>query len=528
MRILAVIPARAGSKAIPNKNIRIINNHPMVYYAIHNAMTSSYITDVIVTTDSDEILSIADQMGAKTRIRSKELCADNVTLDPVIIDAIPKDTEWDYVVTLQPTSPALTVETLDKAIKYTISSGFDTVISVCNRPHLAWKEEDGDFVPCYDKRLNRQDLPAYFEETGAFFIFKYRTGITEQISGRIGIYEVPDREAVVDDFIKAEFLMQQRRVGIYVNGNNQIGLGHIYRMIELADALYVKPDIIYNKTITPKEFFGSTTHTLIAVNNSSDVINLCKKENYSIFINDILSTDFDYMQSLRNQLSDARVINFEDINEGHGFADYVFNALLSHSERPCTFTGSKYYFAGKGYLGYNKIKIKDHIENVLISFGGADPKGYTERVLKIVSSESYSSLHFTVVLGRALRDPDSLMKRFASDNIDFVFNVKNMPELISNADIGITSCGRTAYEFALLGLPTIAMAQNSREEDHHFVREENGFKYLGTDPEDVTIEKAISSYIRSSKEFRLTCQQKMIKTDLSEGRKTILRVINYE
>ena len=63
MNIVAIIPARAGSKAIPNKNIRSINGHPMIYYAINNAIQSKYITDIIVSTDSEEVRIIANQMG---------------------------------------------------------------------------------------------------------------------------------------------------------------------------------------------------------------------------------------------------------------------------------------------------------------------------------------------------------------------------------------------------------------------------------------------------------------------------------
>ena len=81
MRILAVIPARAGSKGIPNKNIRLINNKPLIYYSIDNARNSKYITDVVVTTDSPEIEVIAKQMGVKSKTRCPELCADDVTLD---------------------------------------------------------------------------------------------------------------------------------------------------------------------------------------------------------------------------------------------------------------------------------------------------------------------------------------------------------------------------------------------------------------------------------------------------------------
>lgn len=63
MKILAVIPARAGSKAIPNKNIRIVEEHPLIYYSIKNAIDSEYVTDIIVTTDSPEVRIIATQMG---------------------------------------------------------------------------------------------------------------------------------------------------------------------------------------------------------------------------------------------------------------------------------------------------------------------------------------------------------------------------------------------------------------------------------------------------------------------------------
>ena len=99
MKILAIIPARAGSKGIPNKNIRIIGEHPLVYYSIKNALESEMITDVIVSTDSPEVRIIAHQMGAQIRWRNAALCGDAITLDAVIADAIPKG-NWDYIVTM--------------------------------------------------------------------------------------------------------------------------------------------------------------------------------------------------------------------------------------------------------------------------------------------------------------------------------------------------------------------------------------------------------------------------------------------
>ena len=142
MKVLAVIPARAGSKGIPNKNLRLINNHPLIYYAINNAKSSKYITDIVVSTDSPVVEAIAIQMGVNVRLRRPELSGDSVTLDAVIYDAA-KNYTADYVISMQPTSPTLTPQTLDNAIEYALRHDTDTLISAINKPHLAWLK-DGD------------------------------------------------------------------------------------------------------------------------------------------------------------------------------------------------------------------------------------------------------------------------------------------------------------------------------------------------------------------------------------------------
>ena len=170
MKILAVIPARAGSRGIPNKNIRIIGGHPLIYYSIKNALSSELITSVIVSTDSAEVAIIAEQMGAKVKWRDVALCGDAVTLDAVIADAVPAEEQWDYIVTMQPTSPTLRVATLDLAIEYTVKNKLDTVISAINAPHLSWGMKNGEKVPNYAERLNRQYLPPCYMETGDFVV----------------------------------------------------------------------------------------------------------------------------------------------------------------------------------------------------------------------------------------------------------------------------------------------------------------------------------------------------------------------
>ena len=530
MKILAVIPARAGSKGIPNKNIRIINGHPLVYYSIKNALNSKMITKVVVSTDSFDVKIIAEQMGAEVKWRDKSLCGDEITLDAVIADAIPQTEIWDYVVTMQPTSPTLRVETLDKAIEYTIYNSLDTVISVINNPHLTWGEKDGKKIPNYTERLNRQYLPPCYSETGAFVISKASI-VTEKtrIGANVDIYELPEDEAqdvdTFDDLRSVAATLEREKVAIYVNGNNKRGIGHIYRALEIADEFYSKPDIFYDINQTNPAVFGETTHRLIPVNGIAELFDICKKENYTIFVNDILTTSIDYMIGLKSVLPNAKIINFEDDGEGIVKADLVFNALYHDGDLPQVKAGEKYYISGKTFMFYKPIEIKDNVQRVFISFGGADPQNYSDRLLEIISKDEYRQYEFIVVLGRAKYNVDLLLEYNKYSNITVLYDVSNMPELMSSCDIGITSRGRTGYELAILGIPSISMAQNKREEKHGFVCNENGFSYIGLNPVDEVIKGTLDMYLNMSKSSRMQYHEKLLSHDLRNGRKRVMNII---
>lgn len=531
MKILAIIPARAGSRGIPNKNIRIIGEHPMIYYAIRNAMRSSLITDIVVSTDSPEVRIIAQQMGVQVHWRSAELCGDAVTLDAVIYDAIPKETSWDYIVTMQPTSPTLRVETLDRAIAYTVERKLDTVISAINAPHLSWGEKDGKKVPNYEKRLNRQYLPPCYMETGAFVVSRAAV-VTEQtrFGNAVDVFEVPEDESQdVDTFADLRSVaatLTRQKVGIYVNGNNKRGIGHIYRALEIADEFYVKPDIFFDTNQTDPAVFGSTKHNLIPVNGIAELYEICRKEQYTIFINDILTTSIDYMIGLKTVMPETKIVNFEDDGEGVYKADLVFNALFHEESLPQIKAGEKYYISGKTFMFYKPIPIREKVERVFISFGGADPQNYTDRLLKVISKPAYSVWQFVVVLGRAKHNVENLMRYNQLPNIEVYYDVPNMPELMSSCDIGVTSRGRTGYELAMLGIPSIAMAQNRREEKHGFVCNENGFSYIGLNPTDEIMESTLQMYLKLSRESRLHFQDILLAHDLRGGRKRVMALIN--
>lgn len=534
MKIVAIIPARAGSKGIPNKNIRLIGGHPLVYYAIKNALNSNCITEVVVSTDSPEVRIIAQQMGAKVHWRDSALCADNVTLDAVIADAIPEG-DWDYIVTMQPTSPTLKVETLDIAISSAIKDEVDTLISVVNEPRLSWGIDDstGKVIPNYKERLNRQWLPADYAETGAFVISQASVVTPKtRIGEKVGVFEVSAEEGIdvdtFDDLRCCAAHMEREHVAIYVNGNNKRGIGHIYRALEMADEFYTKPDIYFDINQTNPSVFGNTTHNLIGVDGIADLFNRCREQHYTLFINDILTTSIDYMIGLRSVVPEAKIVNFEDDGEGIVKADLVFNALYHDDELSQVKAGERYYISSKTFLFYQPIKIKEHVERVFVSFGGADPQNYSDRLLKIIArdSERYGKFNFTVVLGRAKLNVDELLKYNELPNIEVLYDVVNMPELMSSCDVAITSRGRTGYELAVLGIPSIAMAQNRREEKHGFVCNENGFTYLGLNPPDEIIKSNLDMYLELSRDSRQRFQNMQLSHDLRNGRKRVMGLIN--
>ncbi len=532
MKILSVIPACEGSKSFPNKNIRMINGKPMIYYIINNAIKSKYITDVIVTTNSNEIITIAKQMGVRVKKRCEDLCNAEVSLDAVVYDLSSEINflEYDYIITMQSIAPTLKVTTLDDAIRRCIEQELDTLISVTNRANFYWKRTKDGVVPLNEKRMNKHQLSPFYMEAGAFLITRSQYICQEsRIGKKCDIYELESDEALdvftFGDLKQAENILSRKAIAFFVNGNSHRGLGHIYRVLQLADELFTKPDIYYDINQTKPEFFGMVNYNLYPINGLEELIEGLKKHSCEILINDILSTTKEYMQALKKNLPKMKIVNFEDEGEGAYLADIVFNALYEGSFASNVRAGSDYYIAPKQFLMCEPIIIKEQVQDVLITFGGADPKSYTNELLNIAKKSKYNKIHFHFILGKAKKDFHELLQE-KKDNITMMYDVTNMPEIMSDCDIAITSRGRTGFELAMLGIPTISVAQNEREQRHNFMSEENGFDYLGINPSEEKLEEALDRLVNSGTQYRKNIQKKMLSKNLHNGRKHIMNLID--
>lgn len=192
-KFLAVIPARGGSKGIPNKNISLINGKPLIQYTIDEALQSRYLDDIIVSTDSVEIASISTELGAQVPyLRPKKLALDHSksidTLLHVIKEQLELNLRYDYAVLLQPTQPLRKYWHIDQAIEKIVDCKQNSLVSISKiKDHpllIRHLKEDGTtekLLP-YNSTVRRQDFPTYYKVNGALYINKINDKLNENTS----------------------------------------------------------------------------------------------------------------------------------------------------------------------------------------------------------------------------------------------------------------------------------------------------------------------------------------------------------
>ncbi|GAB1266420.1 acylneuraminate cytidylyltransferase family protein [Aurantivibrio infirmus] len=178
-QVIALIPARSGSKGLSDKNIRLLNGKPLLAYTIDAAHASGVFDEIVVSSDSDEILTIAESFGAGTHRRDPSLSQDDSAMDPVIAEFIEQGnmSPDTTVILLQPTSPLREGRHIAEALQWFLESSCSSVISVYTIPSKFLKasiQKDNFLVPICDldtAYTRRQDLPTVYMPNGAIYIF---------------------------------------------------------------------------------------------------------------------------------------------------------------------------------------------------------------------------------------------------------------------------------------------------------------------------------------------------------------------
>jgi len=217
--ILAVIPARGGSKGMPRKNIRPLAGKPLVAHTIEDALQAQQINRTIVSTDDTEIAEVSQSYGAEVVMRPPELATDTASSAPVLLHVLSflEQTEGyipSLVVFLQATSPVRQPDDIDNAINVLNKQNADSLFSCCRSDNFYWRLKDGQPTPVnydYQHRPRRQDLEPEYMENGSIYITK--TEILKQhrnhLGGRIAFYEMSLLDSFQIDNEEGFLLLEQ-------------------------------------------------------------------------------------------------------------------------------------------------------------------------------------------------------------------------------------------------------------------------------------------------------------------------------
>jgi CMP-N,N'-diacetyllegionaminic acid synthase len=225
--LLAIIPARGGSKGLPRKNVLPFMGHPLIAHSIMLAQMCPEIDQLVVSTDSDEIAIVAHKYGADVIARPVELAQDITPMWPVLqhaLNAVEQldDRQYGSLMLIDPTSPSRLPEDVAGFAKCLANNPEADGVVCVSQPEFSpfWHcviEKDGwmaDLIPGADSFTRRQDLPTTYRINGLLYLWRrsHVLGASNWRQGRLLKYEVPEHRTIhIDDVYemrKAELLVK--------------------------------------------------------------------------------------------------------------------------------------------------------------------------------------------------------------------------------------------------------------------------------------------------------------------------------
>ena len=325
-----------------------------------------------------------------------------------------------------------------------------------------------------------------------------------------------------------------RKILVRVDGTKNLGLGHIYNLLTILN--HFRKDKILIVMNAKKRLgnykFKEHHYPLAFFKSKQDLQKIIRKFKPDIIFNDILDTKSSYIKT--QSKFNSFIVNFEDLGSGARHANLVFNPIYSSKK-----IHSKNQFFGPTFacirdefrMLYSK---KSHAKKnqILITFGGSDPRNLTKRLLKIFS-EMKLKFRIIVIIGMAfshVNQTEKFVEKMKKDGqkIKIVKNSNLMAKHISESDFVITTNGRTVFEIASLNIPFISISANSREKKHVFSQNSKGGIYLGL-YSAISDQKIRNAIIKMTDlRFQKKCIRNLKRYDLINGVNRVVDKINSE
>ncbi|ARN64728.1 acylneuraminate cytidylyltransferase family protein [Vibrio vulnificus] len=220
-KIVAIIPARGGSKGVPKKNIKELNGKPLIAYSIEHALATKEVDKVVVSTDCNEIAEVAIAFGAEVIYRPDDISGDFASSEDALIHSVNelKSAGWEatHVVFLQCTSPIRNNDDIAKTLSLVLSEQFDSALTVVENHRFLWRTDSNNTaIPVnYDphNRKMRQEIKEY-QENGSIYIMKTEDLINTKcrLNGTIGVH-VMDEDAGYEIDTQIDFKIIEQLIG---------------------------------------------------------------------------------------------------------------------------------------------------------------------------------------------------------------------------------------------------------------------------------------------------------------------------
>ena len=502
-RVVAIVPARGGYDEVPYMNIKKLGPIPLIAHTLQEAAKSCYIDRVVVSTDDEKVAAVARDYGADAPFLRPAELATVPLIKPVIAHAVQfveteQKKKCDLVVMLQATSPFRTAEQIDEALDKLVKEDLDSVVSLREEKALMWRLVDGKLKQAFGKAGRREDMEPLFREDGAIWAMRRETlDSSERLGERVG-YVLMGKESSftihdIYDFWVAEKLVRLPRIVFRVDGGAEIGMGHVYRSLAIADELcsISSADVQFLMSADHPEGVKRVSgagYTVRVLSNGgvNAIVDAIQEYSPNIVVNDRPFLEKEYLEALsRLGASTVNLVDtLEDIEKPAEITSMIIATLrVDQLELEDFYGGPEYAILRESFAGAAK-PVRADAGQVVISFGGSDPQGLTLKVLRALDSPEImkSELGVKAVLGPAFsygQELRELLPRLHYQPI-LLENVEHMAEILSEADLVFCAGGMTVYEIAALGVPGLVMCQNAREvrRMEHFSRS-GSIEHLG-------------------------------------------------
>ena len=520
-RVVAIVPARGGYDEVPYMNIKKLGPIPLVAHTLQEAVKSRYIDRVVVSTDDEKVAAVAREYGAEVPfLRNAELVTVPL-IKPVIADAVQfveteEKEKYDLVVMLQATSPFRAAQQIDEALDKLVSEEFDSVVSVREEKALMWRLVDGELKQAFGKAGRREDMEPLLREDGAIWAMRRQVlDSSERLGARVG-YVLMDQQSSftvhdIYDFWVAEKLVRLPRIVFRADGGAEIGMGHVYRSLAIADELcsISSADVQFLMSTDHPEGVKRVSSAGYTVRVLSDggvdaIVEAIQEYSPNIVVNDRPFLEKNYLEALaRLGASTVNLVDtLEDIEKPAEITSMIIATMrVDQLELEDYYAGPEFAILRESFAGRAK-PVRADARQVVISFGGSDPQGLTLKVLRSLDALTRTRLELGVkaILGPAFSYGQELRELLPKLHYQPILleNVEHMAEILSDADLVFCAGGMTVYEIAALRVPGIVMCQNAREvrRMEHFSRsgsvEHLG---LGTEVEDKRITQAAEALL---------------------------------